>query len=150
MEAVKNKKQDRTGEKFHDWTVIGREEGSNKWIMRCKCGQTKTVLASRMHVSKSCKSCSKNKNGKSEEKFKDKFTERQKWMNPKQPKFDTEKYYRISDDRFHQPIVGKLINEYRYTATFEIVNYHESDKALLRELNFRIAVIKRVVDEMEG
>lgn len=83
-----------------------------------------------------------------QEKNVDKFTERQNWMRPKRPKFNNDFYYKIEDDRFYQPVVGKLINEYRNTAAFEIVNWHEADKVALKELNFRISVKKKNVVEI--
>lgn len=61
----------------------------------------------------------------------DKFTEMKNWMRPKTPKFNQDLFYKIEDDRFYQPIVGKLINEYRNTASFEVINWHVSDKAAL-------------------
>ncbi len=71
-------------------------------------------------------------------------------MKPKRAKFNHESFYMIEDrNRFYQPIVGKLINEYRHTATFEIINWNDVDKKTLKELNFRIVVKKKNVVKID-
>lgn len=148
MEATKNKKRDRTGEIYGDYTIVRPAENDREWIARCSCGRERIVKNDNIWKLKRCKSCAAKLRTKNKKPKKDKFTEMQNWMSPKRSKFKTDAFYKIDDDRFHEPLVGKLINEYRHTAAFEIVNYHESDKAALREQNFRILVAKKKVTQM--
>ncbi|MDT2738298.1 hypothetical protein P7H00_14425 [Enterococcus pseudoavium] len=148
MEATKNKKRDRTGEIYGDYTIVRPAENDREWIARCSCGRERIVKNDNIWKLKRCKSCAAKLRTKNKKPKKDKFAEMQNWMRPKRPKFETDVFYKIDDDRFHEPLVGKLINEYRHTAAFEIVNYHESDKAALREQNFRILVAKKKATKM--
>lgn len=153
MEATKNKKRDRTGEIYGDYTIVRPAENDREWLARCSCGKERIVKNKDMSSLTHCNSCAAKlrmakRKGQPKKPKKDKFTEMQNWMSPKRPKFKTDAFYKIDDDRFHEPLVGKLINEYRHTAAFEIVNYHESDKAALREQNFRILVAKKKATKM--
>ena len=153
MEAVKNKKRDRTGEKYGEFKIIRPTGNDKEWLARCSCGKERIVQNKDMSSLTHCKSCAaklrmEKRKGQSKKPKKDKFTEMQNWMSTKRPKFETDVFYRIEDDRFHEPVVGTLVNEYRHTAAFEIVNYHESDKQLLREKNYRISVAKKKATKM--
>lgn len=148
MEATKNKKRDRTGEIYGDYTIVRPAESDREWIARCSCGRERIVKNDNIWKLKRCKSCAAKLRTKNKKPKKDKFTEMQNWMSPKMSKFKTDFFYTIEDDRFHELVVGKLINEYRHTAAFEIINYHESDKATLREQNFRILVAKKKATKM--
>ncbi|MDT2738300.1 hypothetical protein P7H00_14435 [Enterococcus pseudoavium] len=153
MEAVKNKKRDRTGEKYGEFTIIQATDNDKEWLARCSCGKERIVKNKDMSSLTHCNSCAARiraakRKGQSKKPKKDKFTEMQNWMSPKMSKFKTDFFYTIEDDRFHELVVGKLINEYRHTAAFEIINYHESDKATLREQNFRILVAKKKATKM--
>lgn len=155
MEAVKNKKRDRTGEKYGEFTIIQATDNDKEWLARCSCGKERIVKNKDMSSLTHCNSCAARlrmakRKGQPKKPKKDKFTEMQNWMSAKRPKFKTDMFYRIEDDRFHEPVVGKLVNEYQNTAVFEIINYHESDKQLLREKNYRFNFDKEKVSAMES
>lgn len=148
MEAVKHKRRDRTGEVYGQYTIIRPTENEREWIARCSCGRERTVKNDNIGKLNRCKSCAAKLRVSNNRPNKDKFTEMQNWMSPKRIKFTHEAFYKIEDSWLNQPVVGKLINEYRNTASFEIINWHESDKKTLKEKNFRVAVKKRNVVEM--
>lgn len=78
----------------------------------------------------------------------DKFTERQNWLKPKRVKFKPGLMYRLSNSDCAYPIFGKLINEYRNTASFEIVDFNEIDRQFLKENNYRLIIKKKDAVEL--
>lgn len=78
----------------------------------------------------------------------DKFTERQNWLKPKKAKFKPDLMYRLSNSDCAFPILGKLINEYRNTASFEIVDFNEVDRQFLKENNYRLIIKKKDAVEL--
>lgn len=147
MEVVEHKKRDRAGEVYGQYTIIGPTENHREWLARCSCGRVRTVKNDNIWKLTSCKSCAAKKRNKKPKK--DKFEEMKNWLKPKRPKFDSTAFYKIEDrDRFYQQIVGKLINEYRNTASFEIINYHEVDSKELKKWNHRISVKKGKVTKI--
>lgn len=135
------KKRDRTGETYYDWTVIAQGKESRTWTMRCKCGREKTVKADRMHASRSCLSCSKKATSKNLGKFLAAVND----LAPKRPKLESDVIYEFEYSRCLYPLFGKLVNEYQNTACFEIVDSHESDRDLIRNIGNRIVVRKQNV-----
>lgn len=78
----------------------------------------------------------------------DKFTERQNWLKPKRAKLKPDLIYRLSNGDCAFPIFGKLINEYRNTASFEIVDFNEVDRQFLKENNYRLIIKKKDAVEL--
>ncbi|MDT2532102.1 hypothetical protein [Enterococcus raffinosus] len=78
----------------------------------------------------------------------DKFTERQNWLKPKRAKFKLGLIYRLTNSNCAFPIFGKLINEYRNTASFEIVDFNEVDRQFLKESNYRLIIKKKDAVEL--
>lgn len=78
----------------------------------------------------------------------DKFTERQNWLKPKRPKFKLGLMYKLGCSDCAYPIFGKLINEYRNTASFEIVDFNEIDRQFLKENNYRLIIKKKDAVEL--
>lgn len=143
-------KRDRTGEKYGEYTIIGPTEKDKVWLARCSCGREIAVENGRMWKLTRCKSCAAKLRADDRRPKKDKYTEMKNWMKPKRPKFEHEAFYKIEDrDRFYQPVVGKLINEYGKSASFEIINWHEVDEKTLKGLNYRINVSKKKVMKIE-
>lgn len=148
MEIAQHKKRDRTGEVYGQYTIIGPTENPREWIARCSCGRERAVKNDNIWKLNSCKSCAAKR--RNEKPKKDKFTEMKNWMTPKRPKFNHESFYMIEDrNKFYQPVVGKLINEYANSASFEIINFQKVDEKELRKWNFRINVSKKKVTKME-
>lgn len=148
MEAVKHKRRDRTGEVYGNYTIIKPTGKDKEWIARCSCGKERKVMNSSMCKLTYCNSCAgkirmQKKKASNKKPEKDKFQEMKNWMSPKRTKFTHDAFYKIDENWLNQPVVGKLINEYQNTASFEIINWHESDKKALKEKNFRIAIKKK-------
>lgn len=139
------KKRDRIGETYYDWTVISQGTESRTWTMRCKCGREKTVKSDRMHASRSCLSCSKKATSKNLGKFLAAVND----LAPKRPKLESDVIYELEYSRCLYPLFGKVVNEYQNTACFEIVDCHESDRDLIRNIGNRIVVNKRKVVKIE-
>lgn len=78
----------------------------------------------------------------------DKFTERQNWLTPKRRKFRSDAFYQLRHDECQYPIFGKLINEYRNTACFGIMEFRSEDKPLLKSIGYRMIVKKKDVSEV--
>lgn len=143
---MENAKRDRTGEKYCDYEIVGPADVSQKWIARCKCGYERIVQNRNMHKLKRCKKCAaklRNMPTGGTTKKKDKFTDMQNWMAPKKPMFELDKLYRFNYYQCAFPCTGRLINEYRKTATFEIVECDPKDDSLIRNLGHRVVVKKQ-------
>jgi hypothetical protein len=150
---MQNKKRDRTGEKYGEFTIIRPGEIDKEWVARCACGKERLVKNQNMSKLTHCKSCAaklrmQKRTKKPKKPKKDKFTERQNWMAPKRPKFKLDVLYELNYSQCNFPCVGKLINEYGKSASFEVVEYHDSDKAVLRMLGYRISVKKKAALEL--
>lgn len=78
----------------------------------------------------------------------DKFTERQNWLKPKRTKLKLGLIYKLSNNNCAYPIFGKVINEYRNTASFEIVDFNEIDRQFLKENNYRLIIKKKDAVEL--
>lgn len=78
----------------------------------------------------------------------DKFTERQNWLTPKRRKFRLDGIYQLRHAECQYPIFGKLINEYRNTACFEIIELNTVDKPLLKSIGYRMVIKKKDVLEV--
>lgn len=78
-----------------------------------------------------------------------KFLASNNTLTPRRPQLNTNKYYKLDYEKCIYSIVGKLINEYKHTACFEIVNWHEADGAILRNLGYRVIVRKCEAMEIE-
>lgn len=138
------KKRDRTGETYFDWTVVGPGKESKTWVMKCKCGREKTVPATRMNASKTCKSCS----AKAKNKNLGKFLASVNDLAPRKPKIKPDTLYEFEYYQCLYPVFGRLVSEYQKAACFEIVDCHKSDKSLLRNLGNRVVVTKKEVTEI--
>ncbi|MGO2892464.1 MAG: hypothetical protein ACTIC2_10805 [Enterococcus devriesei] len=154
MEAVKNKKRDRTGEQYGEFEIIGPTENDSEWIARCSCGKERIVKNKNMSKLTHCNSCAaklrmKKRTAKPKKPKKDKFTEMKNWMRPKKPKLENDVLYEIEDDRFYQPFIGELINEYGNSASFKIVKCHEADAKIALSWNNAINVKKEYVTKIE-
>lgn len=146
-----NKKRDRTGETYGDFTIIEPTSEPREWVARCKCGSERAVKNQNMTKLTRCKKCAAKLRVQPKTKAtkkKDKFTERQNWMAPKRPKLKLDILYQLSYCQCKFPCVGKLINEYGKSASFEVVDCHAADKSVIRMLGYRIAVKKKDVVEM--
>lgn len=145
---MENKKRDRTGEKYGEFTIIRPGEIDKEWVARCACGKERLVKNQNMSKLTHCNSCAaklrmQKRAEKPKKPKKDKFSERQNWMAPKRPKLKLDVLYELNYSQCSFPCVGKLINEYGKSASFEVVEYHDSDKAVLRMLGYRISVKKK-------
>lgn len=145
-----NKKRDRTGEVYGDFTIIEPTNEPREWLARCKCGSERAVKNQNMTKLTRCKKCAAKLRTKPKTRAvkKDKFTDRQNWMAPKRPRLKLDVLYELNYSQCNYPCVGKLINEYAKSASFEVVEYHESDKTVLRMLGYRIAVKKKETVEL--
>lgn len=148
---MQNIKRDRTGETYGDFTIIEPTSEPREWLARCKCGSERTVKNQNMSKLRRCKKCAAKLRVQPKTRIvkkKDKFTERQNWMAPKRPKLKLDVLYELNYSQCNFPCVGKLINEYGKSASFEVVEYHDSDKAVLRMLGYRISVKKKEAIEL--
>lgn len=137
--------RDRAGETYGDFTIIEPTSEPREWLARCKCGSERTVKNQNMSKLRRCKKCAAKLRIQPKTravKKKDKFTERQNWMAPKRPKLKLDTLYELNYSQCNFPCAGKLINEYGNSASFEVVEYHDSDRPVLRMLGYRIAVKK--------
>ncbi|MGO3792689.1 MAG: hypothetical protein ACTJG1_14660 [Enterococcus gilvus] len=148
MEATKNKKRDRTGEIYGDYTIVRPAENDREWIARCSCGRERIVKNDNIWKLKRCKSCAAKLRTKNKKPKKDKFTEMQNWMRPKRPKFKYDVLYELDCPQCTYPCKGTLVNEYRNTASFEVVECNEHDRMLIRNLGNRVSVRKKDVTEL--
>lgn len=78
-----------------------------------------------------------------------KFLASNNTLTPRRPQLNPNKYYKLDYTKCIYSVVGRLINEYKLTACFEIVNWHEADGAILRNLGYRVIVRKCEAGEIE-
>ncbi|MDT2676606.1 hypothetical protein P7D92_06400 [Enterococcus dongliensis] len=148
MEATKNKKRDRTGEIYGDYTIVRPEENDREWIARCSCGRERIVKNDNIWKLKRCKSCAAKLRMKKQKPKKDKFTEMKNWMRPKRPKFKYDVLYELDCPQCTYPCKGTLINEYRNTASFEVVECNSIDEKVVAKLNRRVNLKKKDVYDL--
>lgn len=148
MEATKNKKRDRTGEIYGDYTIVRPAENDREWIVRCSCGRERIVKNDNIWKLKRCKSCAAKLRTKNKKPKKDKFTEMKNWMRPKRPKFKYDVLYELDCPQCVYSCEGKLVNEYRNTASFEIVKCNSIDEKVVAKLNRRVNLKKKDVYDL--
>ena len=148
MEAVKNKKRDRTGEQYGEFEIIGPTENDSEWIARCSCGKERVVKNKNMSKLTHCNSCAAKLRTKNKKPKKDKFAEMQNWMRPKRPKFKYDVLYELDCPQCVYSCEGKLVNEYRNTASFEIVKCNSIDEKVVAKLNRRVNLKKKDVYDL--
>lgn len=144
-----NKKRDRSGETYGQYTIIGPTGKDKEWIARCSCGRERTVKNDNIWKLNSCKSCAaKLRIAKQKDQpKKDKFRQMQSWMSPKKPLFKLGIIYKLNYPSCKHPCFGTLINEYGKSASFEIIDCHVEDKAVLSSLNNKISLRKKLIVE---
>ncbi|MDT2771581.1 hypothetical protein P7H46_12200 [Enterococcus pseudoavium] len=143
-----NKKRDRTGEKYGQYMIICPTEKDGEWIARCSCGRERIVKNDNIWKLNRCKSCAAKLRMKKQKPKKDKFTEMQNWMRPKRPKFKYDVLYELDYYQCTHSCKGTLINEYRNTASFEVVECNSIDEKVVAKLNRRVNLKKKDVYDL--
>lgn len=147
---MQNKKRDRTGEKYGEFTIIRPGEIDKEWVARCACGKERLVKNQNMSKLTHCKSCAAKlrmarRANEPRKPKKDKFTDRQDWVVTKKPKLLPEQRYQLDYSKCSYPCVGKLIKEYGKSASFEVLECDDHDGDILRNLGCRISLGKERV-----
>lgn len=132
--------RDRVGETYGDYKVIAKGEEEGTWIIQCICGTKRVATAKSLSTRKNC-GC----RNKQRLKQQSALTFAQNTLEPERRRLKHDALYEIRCNKFQRPVIGKLVHEYKKSASFEIVNCHEFDRTLARNLNKRINVRKKDV-----
>lgn len=133
------------GKKIFSLTCLGEDiENPYRWMVRCDCGNVKSIERAKFGRTQSC-GC------RHYEKQKDFFGKNQikDETNPKGKKLDMNAIYSFPVKGCSQSVQGVILNEYKNTVSIQVINtMNTSDKAFVRQKGYKFVIKKLLLKQL--